>query len=950
MKIHYVHLRNFRGVTDRRVDFADSGVTVVEGSNEVGKTSMVEAIDLLLKSPDSAKTSHVLAVQSKGVDIGPEVEAEITAGQYRFVYRKRWLKRPETTLRVNEPAPADLTGREAHDRVKQILEETLDDGLWAALRVEQNQPISQSALGGNDSLARALDAAGGGARETGGESTLFERVERELEKYWTPGGKPKAELKAAAERRAEAEGAVAFAEASLREVERDVERHAVVARELQDLAAGKVEQESELGEWERRRRDLDEQRALVASLADRFKAASAEAETVAAAVAQRRELVSAVAAQEHAVEATGNEVFQVQATADLAQGLTREAAAALNATRLAFDEATLAERRAADDVHYLRDQAELDNLERRESRAVEAIRQRDSADAFLAVCALDEAGFAELESAYAKRREAQAVLEAGAPTVALDAFTTLDLIVNGERTALAAGASMRQSVTDVLELVFPDLAAVRIEPGGGQDLKQAAENADAEYQRRCTDLAVSDIAEARDVIAARRATEGSRREAEHALELALEGRTLDDLRSDRVRLSARVGARADVGDLPADLESATAVELDTRAQAESARRKLSDAADLHQERQAAETEAAKTAIALSTRWSSMQEQLQIMREELASARIEDTDESLTAKLADAQAARSDARLALEGAEANLAAQDPDTVEARVAAAHEWGSRLQNDHDARTSELDKLTGRLDLAGSEGRQDRLDQARTAQEEADRQYDNLYLRANAARLLYEKLRDARETAKQAYVKPFRDQIERLGRIVFGQSLKLDIDSDLRIANRTLNGVTVGYDDLSTGAREQLCIVSRLACAALIDPVDGAPVIIDDALGHSDPDRLARMGAVFAAANSKSQIIVLTCTPDRYRRVGAATVIPVQADEPRLIKDIPEHEASLTPADAILTCLEREGRQIGKAEIIRRSGIDDTQWGPAIRSLLEQEQVQKTGDRRGAVYSINR
>ena len=56
---------------------------------------------------------------------------------------------------------------------------------------------------------------------------------------------------------------------------------------------------------------------------------------------------------------------------------------------------------------------------------------------------------------------------------------------------------------------------------------------------------------------------------------------------------------------------------------------------------------------------------------------------------------------------------------------------------------------------------------------------------------------------------------------------------------------------------------------PDGGVPVILDDALGNSDPRRLEAMGAVLAVAGRQSQIIVLTCQPDRYEHVGGAHVV---------------------------------------------------------------------------------
>ncbi|WP_397333756.1 AAA family ATPase [Ornithinimicrobium sp. INDO-MA30-4] len=48
MKIHSVILANVKGVASRTVEFPDSGVVIVDGPNEVGKSTVIEALDLLL--------------------------------------------------------------------------------------------------------------------------------------------------------------------------------------------------------------------------------------------------------------------------------------------------------------------------------------------------------------------------------------------------------------------------------------------------------------------------------------------------------------------------------------------------------------------------------------------------------------------------------------------------------------------------------------------------------------------------------------------------------------------------------------------------------------------------------------------------------------------------------------------------------------------------------------
>jgi hypothetical protein len=161
VRIHRIRLRNYRGVTDVEVQFAEHGVTIVEGANEAGKTSLLEALDFLIRTLDSSTAQAIKAVQPSGRDVGAEVEAEISSGPYRFVYRKRWHRQRETTLEVVAPRREQWVGREAHERVEAILAETLDAALWSALRLKQGATLAQPGLD-VPSLGRALDAAAGG--------------------------------------------------------------------------------------------------------------------------------------------------------------------------------------------------------------------------------------------------------------------------------------------------------------------------------------------------------------------------------------------------------------------------------------------------------------------------------------------------------------------------------------------------------------------------------------------------------------------------------------------------------------------------------------------------------------------------------------------------------------------------------------------------------------------
>src|SRR5690606_23792379 len=101
------------------------------------------------------------------------------------------------------------------------------------------------------------------------------------------------------------------------------------------------------------------------------------------------------------------------------------------------------------------------------------------------------------------------------------------------------------------------------------------------------------------------------------------------------------------------------------------------------------------------------------------------------------------------------------------------------------------------------------------------------------------------------------------------------LVVRARTLDGRTVPFEELSGGAKEQLGILARLAVARLVDPDQGVPVVLDDALGYTDPDRLRQMGEVLgaSAAGAEVQVILLTCPPDRYAAVPQASTVRLPA-----------------------------------------------------------------------------
>ncbi|MGB3474919.1 MAG: AAA family ATPase, partial [Mycobacterium sp.] len=236
MRLHRLELTNYRGVAHREIDFPDHGVVVVSGANEIGKSSMIEALDLLLESKDRSAKKDVKQVKPTYADVGAEVTAEISTGPYRFVYHKRFHKAPRTQLTIVEPRREQLTGDEAHERVRAMLDETMDTGLWQAQRVLQASSTAAVDLSGCDALSRALDvAAGDTATLSGTEPVLIERIDAEFARYFTGTGRPTGEWAAAIAALAAADAEVARCAELLAEVDDRVHRHAELSEQLAKL-------------------------------------------------------------------------------------------------------------------------------------------------------------------------------------------------------------------------------------------------------------------------------------------------------------------------------------------------------------------------------------------------------------------------------------------------------------------------------------------------------------------------------------------------------------------------------------------------------------------------------------------------------------------------------------------------------------------------------------------
>jgi hypothetical protein len=458
--------------------------------------------------------------------------------------------------------------------------------------------------------------------------------------------------------------------------------------------------------------------------------------------------------------------------------------------------------------------------------------------------------------------------------IELDAAADVDMLVDGEPVALEAGATWSSSASAPTEIELPGLLTARVVPGTPASDTQAKLDAAQEVLAAAlTRAGVDDVAAARVLDAQRRELTAARDRFRARLEALTTDEKAEQLRARLAQLQDREPAETGLFDLEADVATARA-ELDA---AVAAHQKA--IADCETHRKVAEAAAKRLgersthASVLREKLTAAQAELTVARERLALQRATVSDDDLAVRAeADAEKAGRASGLVSE-LRAELARTAPDTVTAALNDAVRQAESMQSRHDEVAEALREVNAQLKVFGTEGRKGQLDAAATEREHAEAEYLRVHRRARAAQLLRSVMARHRDATRLRYVDPFRNQVERLGRIVFGDSFEVEIDSRLRICSRTLSGRTVPYESLSGGAKEQLGIVARLAGAALVAKEDSVPVVIDDALGFTDADRLTKMGAVFDTVGGDGQVIVLTCSPQRYASVGGAHHIELTA-----------------------------------------------------------------------------
>lgn len=185
------------------------------------------------------------------------------------------------------------------------------------------------------------------------------------------------------------------------------------------------------------------------------------------------------------------------------------------------------------------------------------------------------------------------------------------------------------------------------------------------------------------------------------------------------------------------------------------------------------------------------------------------------------------------------------------------------------EVGKKEGRAEEISRFGWHTELEESQEKILDNKKRLERLNREAAAAKLLLETLDEHKAAAEKDYSADFSKYINEIAKSYYGEDVHFEVSDSFEIISRRFGLTEVEIKDLSTGAKEQLAILIRLALTQIMQVEEAFPVIMDDEFAHSDPDRIALMKNVFKDFGDEQQFILFTCYPDKFSSYRDAKVI---------------------------------------------------------------------------------
>ncbi len=851
MRLHSLEVWHWRGLDHVLLDGLTEGLNVVEGPNEAGKSRLFQALHWCLFQRFKGRGQAVRALQSHSRAGMPEVSVCFETDGKRWTMRKRFLKGEFARL---EGPGGPWLGEEAEEQLRELLgtrgrrgqSKMEDQGLFPLLWLKQHEsrmaPHQHMNEDGRLRLRELLLHELGEAAAGPVGQHVIARAEFAAALYWTPkSGKAKGDFKLLPQQLQDAELGVQDAVARQDEVANAVSELAAAqvayapadaeVRRLRDIRSREDERfrdnadvEARAGAAVARLQGLNERRQL---LQERLGAADARR-------ARHDELG-------RTVEALTGRFAQTQGELAGFERTLAGASAATEASRHAERAAEEAQRRSVKQARRteLKGQCQVLADSLRAARAAQS--KVDRLSKRCGQLAVGPNELRELSELELLATRADARLQA-ASTV-LEFTPDTDVVVDGD--VIAKGTTKRWSLQEQAVLRLDGVGELLVQPGGEGLIELVTQARDGRQA----------LAKRLDMLGHR--TMSAARSA-HDERLVLE-RQLEDLRRTTESLApegfealaAQLDkAEADIRGLGADDRSAPTLD-DAATELAAAR--------VRRERARAENEVAAATVARS------REQLAGINGELQTRRREHAKLGNQLALSPPDEAQR-AELDLVGAriqEATLAVAQTKGQAGEGAGNRELIAKLSAQHDAafeaRRRHERTIAAREAFIEARAADDLHGVLQDAMAHRDRLATKLQRetrRADAAQRLVDVLATAKRELQERLLEPVMAHVQPHIQTLFTGS-NLDMDDEWRVLGLRSADRREAFTELSGGAQEQVSVLVRVGLAEVLAGSGRLPLVLDDALVNTDPQRRARMVRVLQGVTGRLQILLFTSQP---------------------------------------------------------------------------------------------
>ncbi len=854
------------------------GLNLVVGPNELGKSTLLDAVRAVLFERHGSRAQPIVALQNDRSGAAPVVELVFEVDGAEYTLTKRFVR--SAFARLQCPDGTVLESDAAENELRNLLgfaeagnrgatSETL--GMWGVLWVLQGQSFGRPALPASAlaSLSAGLESEVGNVLGGRRGRELPQVIQQQQEALVTPARRqPRGAYKDALDNVSELEQRLSDQRQQKSEMSETLEQLAATTERLARLEDGNQDRIDQ--------KDLTEAREQLDEVMRhdlQLEAAHSELQNRQRQLEQAERAQTERASRRAELKADQEKLKQDTERLGARQQRQQESSAALDELRqaatdaeAAVEAATQSEARWRRTLDRITRSAELNDLLRQQSAVEDAQERLTDARRQAEQIKVTDESLLRIRQATDEAEQANARLSVAATRVTFDIPSDRLAGIEADGVPLTDPPASIEAVEPVT-VTIPERGKILIEPAVADrdQLLRAEREAKAELEAALGEVEAETLAEAQILRDQRRDLEVIADAAQQELERIApdDGAATLQPRIDELRRTLE--------GMPADED--TSEKEQAEAALESAQAELQKARDEERVAREAVDERARSVtdleVEVRTLRNAVDSQTEVVerREEQLRNDAEGVPDQQLAEAHETTAqAVTEQKETVSSLEAERPASARTQLEARVSRLQTAIQKRESDRVNLRIESVRLSERIEAHDGAGIDEAIEHTQHELEQATLRRDRFVREVEVLDLLAETLRTAESDAKERYVAPVVNRIHPYLQMLFPDA-EISIGDDMYITGMSRHaGYEESFDHLSMGTQEQIAVLVRLAFAEmLIDQGAPAAVVLDDALVFSDDQRMRLMFDILSHAAQRVQILVFTCREQLFEGLGA-------------------------------------------------------------------------------------